>query len=143
MRGVLLTGCVLLLMGCDEAGGPDAGDPVDAGPVASWDDVYGGVIGVRCAIVGCHVAPMPTGNLDMTTSEVAYGNLVGVTAMGPECDSVGVRVVAGDPADSILFSKVSESTPRCGARMPLGRAPLSATDQETIRSWIAGGAHGP
>ncbi len=62
-------------------------------------------------------------------------------ASGPACGgTAAVRVVAGSAATSLLYEKVSEATPPCGAQMPLDLMPLSAGDQEKIENWINAGA---
>jgi hypothetical protein len=54
----------------------------------------------------------------------------------------GAAIVPGNPAKSLLLSKVSESDP--AMRMPppdAGVTPLSADEVATLRSWISQGAH--
>ena len=43
-------------------------------------------------------------------------------------------VVAGNPAQSILYTQV------VGGLMPLGGSPLSTADTQLISAWIAAGA---
>jgi len=76
------------------------------------------------------------------TSDAAYGALVSHPA-DETCG--GTRVVPGDSANSYLYQKVSDPTPCSGVQMPhkpeVGpNAPLNATELETIRAWIDGGA---
>lgn len=49
-------------------------------------------------------------------------------------------VVAGDPAASYLFEKVSSAKPAVGARMPYTADPLSAAELAALRTWIENGA---
>ena len=49
-------------------------------------------------------------------------------------------VIPGDSANSLLFLKVSSSSPPVGSRMPLIGSVLSATNQGLIRDWIDQGA---
>ncbi|HKP62368.1 MAG TPA: hypothetical protein VJV78_36795, partial [Polyangiales bacterium] len=95
----------------------------------------------------CH-AGLAAGQLKMTTKAEAYMSLVGVKAMGvnlvmmasPNCkDSMMTRVVANDPASSLLFDKVSATMPKCGSKMPpSGALPADKIDQ--IKKWIMAGA---
>ncbi len=96
----------------------------------------------------CH-ASMNAGQLKMTVKADTYKALVGSPAAGinlgmmstaPNCKDSGlVRVVAGDPAASLLYKKVSEATPACGMRMPPSGM-LDAAKAEQIRMWIMAGA---
>lgn len=47
-------------------------------------------------------------------------------------------VVPGDPAKSAMFTRLDD--PDDDRRMPLGDAPLSPTQRETIRRWVEAGA---
>jgi hypothetical protein len=115
------------------AGDARADAPTDAG-MFTFTRVHE-VLFRRCVI--CHGT---NGRLDMTTRMLAYRNLVGVGAMGPSCmGGDRVRVVAGDPARSLLLEKVNPM-PSCGARMPRGAMPLTAAEIALIRGWIAAGA---
>lgn len=129
--------------GSADSGGGDAapdGAP-DGATAATFTTIYTGVMSSRCAIPGCHVPPAPTGALDLSTQAIAYASLVDVDAMGPACGPTDfVRVVPGDAAMSLLYLKVSEATPACGARMPLTGEPLSAEEQALVASWINAGA---
>jgi hypothetical protein len=76
----------------------------------------------------------------MSTRDEAYANLVSVPASGPLCSAVGIdRVEPGDPANSLLFDKITAETPVCGDRMPPA-APLPEESIARIRAWIEGGA---
>ena len=84
----------------------------------------------RCANSSCH------GRL---RSGVLLTNYDAVIA------SVGTRygqliVVPGDAAESPLFDKISQASPRIGRRMPIGAPPLPDEAIETIRRWIDAGA---
>lgn len=130
--------------GAIDSGGADAAladAAPDAATAATFTTIYTGVMSSRCAIPGCHVPPAPTGALDLSTQAIAYASLVGVDAMGPACGATDfVRVVPGDAAMSLLYLKASETTPPCGARMPLTGEPLSAEEQALVASWINAGA---
>ena len=95
---------------------------------------------------GCtshHAGASPAGGLDMSTQPKAYADLVNVPAVTPAGETpacTGDRVVPNEPSASLLYLKVSESSPPCGARMPLGGTPLSAAEQTLIKDWITAGA---
>jgi hypothetical protein len=119
----------------------DAGADSDAGSDAGSDPglfakVYG-LIGESC--VGCHGAGKA---LDLSTPELALAGLVGVEAKYPACVSDGgvtpVRVVAGDPAASLLIAKL-EGTQSCGKPMP-PKALLEAEKIAVFRAWVQAGA---
>ncbi len=120
----------------------------------SFTKVYE-VIGPNCANNFCHYDSVPTrySALDMSTRVRAFWSLVGQPSLGPACFQQGTRVVPGDPDASILYLKVSMTTPKCGSQMPadraklltLGSAMFSGTalaldQQQLIRSWIEEGA---
>jgi hypothetical protein len=68
-----------------------------------------------------------------------------VGAASSEC-SAKMRVAAGSPTTSYILDKLmgSSQTPGgcfSGARMPRGRAALSAANIATIAAWIRGGAN--
>lgn len=49
-------------------------------------------------------------------------------------------VVPGKPNESLLYRKVTDEKPPCGARMPLSLMPLRAEQLTQIRAWIEKGA---
>ena len=67
----------------------------------------------------------------------SYGLLVNQRSLQ---DANLVLVVPGDAEASLLFLKINSNAPPVGARMPFGRATLSASEIELIRTWIAQGA---
>lgn len=107
---------------------PDAFTPPtpDAGPatVSFATDVMP-ILSTNCAGAGCHTN--------------ARSFFFGTGRTG--CPSVTEQrfVVPFDPDASYVVHKI-EGTGICGMRMPRGRAPLSAGDITTIRTWIAEGA---
>jgi hypothetical protein len=133
------------LMACSSSGGgsPAGGGGTESGaPAVTFTDVYTQIISVKCTL--CHVpgeVGVTEGMLDMSTQSTAYGNLVGAATAGIECAGSGTRVVAGDPASSILYQKIT--SPTCGSRMPLNSAALDQSSIDEIHSWIEAGAPGP
>ncbi|HZR79513.1 MAG TPA: PQQ-binding-like beta-propeller repeat protein [Candidatus Binatia bacterium] len=116
-------------------GGGGGGPTFDPTLSAIYDEI---IVAKGCTTTSCHGSNQ--GNLSMRTKDEAYGNLVGVPAAGPSCASSGlVRVVAGDPAASLLLDKVSHATPVCGGPMP-PTGPLSQQEIDQIRQWIERGA---
>jgi mono/diheme cytochrome c family protein len=89
--------------------------------------------------VSCHGADKA---LDLSTPELARTELVAVAAEYRACASDGgvpnMRVVAGDPAASLLIDKLS-ATPSCGKAMP-PTGQLSEEEIAVFRAWVAGGA---
>ncbi|MEO0559567.1 MAG: hypothetical protein AAF170_15430 [Bacteroidota bacterium] len=82
----------------------------------------------RCA--SCHASPADSG-VDLSS----YAALM--ASVGDQYDEAIVQ--AGDPGGSPLIDKL-EASPRFGARMPLGDAPLTSEDLSTLQSWIRAGA---
>jgi hypothetical protein len=115
----------------------DAGDAAQA--TATFTAVYADVLGPTCS--ACH-QPGGIGSFqDLSSRVVAYRALVGVEASGPSCGSSDeIRVVPGDASGSLLFQKISQTTPPCGVRMPLGGAPLSSALVTLVEDWINAGA---
>jgi hypothetical protein len=115
--------------------------PTDSGgdtamPAAPTFTQVWSIIEAKCR--SCHSGGSPSGNLNMGSKANAYTNLVGKAAAGGLCGGKGTRVVAGNAAMSILYSKVT--TPTCGGRMPQGSGPLPSAEQNRIRDWINAGA---
>jgi hypothetical protein len=84
----------------------------------------------RC--VSCHPA---SGGLDLR-SGFSYSNLVNVVS-----PAYGrVRVVPGDPDNSVLYAKII-GDPDFGSRMPPTGSALTATQRQIIHTWILEGAN--
>jgi hypothetical protein len=101
-----------------------------------------------CADSYCHGSRGESGGLSFETPAIAYAQLVGASAgPAPAAGPIGcasselLRVVPGDAQRSLLYRKLSDAAPPCGARMPLDRRPLSASQLEQLRTWIERGAH--
>lgn len=85
----------------------------------------------RCGSVACHGGPDNTLNLVDPGVEDRVAN-----AQGTQCN--GILADPSDPEGSLLYEKVAQTTPSCGARMPLGGQPLSDAEIMCIRDWISG-----
>jgi hypothetical protein len=127
-------------------GGSSAAPPADAGgaidspaSTATFTQVYTTILQPTCS--PCHHPGGEGSFQDFSSQSRAYAALVGVKAAGPACGLSGeTRVVAGNASQSLLFQKVSESSPPCGSQMPLGGPPLSSAQVTLIEDWVNGGA---
>ncbi|HET6335099.1 MAG TPA: hypothetical protein VFG30_17870, partial [Polyangiales bacterium] len=101
---------------------------------ATFTQVYG-LIMTGC---GCHVTGT-SGGLSMANKMTAFTNLVGANSMA--C-SGQKRVVANDPANSVLFHSVERTMlGSCNVpQMPAGMAKWSQADIDKVKSWIMAGA---
>jgi hypothetical protein len=122
----------------------------------SFTEVYTQVLQPTCASDFCHYPNVGIryGALDLSTQVAAYWSLVDQLCAGAACSGMGNRrVIPGDPASSILYEKVSEAQPPCGAQMPadttvlmqtgsivFSGTSLSAAQQQLIYNWILEGA---
>ncbi|MEO8902373.1 MAG: hypothetical protein ABI627_12670 [Polyangiaceae bacterium] len=61
----------------------------------------------------------------------------------PECCGQLLVIDPGHPETSYLLRELSGTSPCGGDPMPLGRAPLSAADQQAVSDWICAGAKTP
>ncbi len=98
---------------------------------------------VSCAGGGCHIDfnSAPAADLDLSRSALC-ANLLDVAALEAPTQ---LRLVAGDPDASYLLCKLDPDCPNlpAGAQlMPVGQAPLSADERDSIRTWISDGAPG-
>lgn len=104
---------------------------------ATTTEIQRDVLAVRCGGSLCHGGTTPQAGLDLVSAGLEE-RLVGVPAA--ECG--GILVVPGDPESSYLYAKLTEDTPDCGNRMPLGGS-LPADELACVRTWIAGLPPGP
>lgn len=86
----------------------------------------------RCGIQGCHAQPNAQSDLDLFTGGVAE-RLISVTSTTDVCMG-RTMVVPGDPAQSLIYTKMA-GTPPCGIPMPPG-TPLPQEEVEAVRLWI-------
>ncbi len=106
-------------------------EPASSGATCTADiaSIRQNIILASCTLAGCHAADQPAAGLDLTREDLEAA-LVGVPA--GLCN--GALVVAGDPAASVLYQKIT--APSCGMRMPMA-GPLSADQIACIEKWIA------
>ena len=65
-----------------------------------------------------------------------YANLMA----GGNSNATNPEVIPGDGANSLIYQKVSMTTPPVGDRMPFGGPFLTPADQLKIKTWIDEGA---
>ena len=89
----------------------------------------------------CHGAGQ--GGFLATDEETTWTNLVEVPAMTEGC-GMTMRVVPGDPEQSILWHRVRPATldegEPCFPKMPSGTQGLSEETAQLVYDWIAAGA---
>lgn len=124
----------LLLLGLTACpGGPE--------PVGEFGPTYELFEGT-CVV--CH-GTLQLGELDLSTADLAYDQLVGVGSVTEECGPPHIRVIAGDPDGSLLYQKLAD-TMICGEAMPShegdgpGPPPFDDRELAVVREWIAAGA---
>lgn len=107
-----------------------------------WSNIHPFIV-TTCATAGCHDATSRQSGLDLSDRAGAYTAL---TTTGPMMGASiscgghsGNYVVPNMPDASLFYDKVASETPSCGTRMPFG-TPLSPSQLEAIRAWIAAGA---
>jgi hypothetical protein len=134
----------LCLIACG-GGSPTAGssgattDHDAAAAPATFTRAYAEILEPYCST--CHRPGQLAPFMDFSSQSAAYDALVGVKASGPSCGSSGeTRVVPGDASGSLLFQKISEAKPACGAPMPYGSPPLASAKVTLIEDWINAGA---
>ena len=145
----------------NEAGMSDTAAP----PTVTFTELYTNLLGTTCtnSTANCHTSADVLSSLDMSTQMAAYTNLVGVTTAGEYCagqddPATAVpwkRVIAGNPAESLMYVKVQNpvdgGATLCGYQMPPNvttykttnaevPAPLMAAQMAMIYNWIEEGA---
>jgi hypothetical protein len=132
----------MLISGCDEPLGPIAGPTPTLQPTFNSivTDVFTSTdIAGRTACTACHtnVGRNPAGGLNLLPG-AAHAQLIGVNSV---TNPGRVRVVPGDPDNSILIWKLEGRTGMVGRRMPFNGPPfLTAGQILIIRRWIERGA---
>lgn len=134
---------------CEPAG--DVVSRLERPLLPNWRSIFLQVIEPNCVTPGCHAPDPGNGNaisagLDLTDFEMSRAALVGIEAAensdttGAVCGGTGaVRIVVGDPDNSLFVNKLENETPDCGDQMPFGQ-PLDAAQIAVIREWITMGA---
>lgn len=134
LSGIALFGCAGTLEEPDrfgDAGAASQGSTqADSAPAPSCPNVETDVIQKKCALSGCHAAAGASAGLDLASPDV-----LGRLANKPASGGAGSLVVPGDPAKSVLYTKLT-ATPPFGSRMPLG-TPLDDATLACVHDWIA------
>ncbi|MET0386837.1 MAG: c-type cytochrome domain-containing protein [Polyangiales bacterium] len=130
----------LLSVACGDGGEPPD-DNVCLQPLAAtctpdinitYDEIYSRVLSPSCLGSGCHGATNTQGNLNLSTPDLAYQQLLGQ-------DGARARVLPGDPECSMLLERI-ETDDRT-RRMPYMAADkLRAGARCAIQKWIEAGA---
>jgi hypothetical protein len=118
--------------GSDGGDGTEGGDGTDGATASGWCAVRDSIAS-NC--VACHSAAGRAGGLDLATDP--HGALVGQAATGTPGE---VLVVAGDPAASLAYRKVSggQASDEGGVMPPSGA--LTGTSLSAWEVWILDGA---
>ena len=90
-----------------------------------------------CTQSVCHDANQPAAMLDLSGADPA-GQMLDVSSS--LCTNA-IRLVAGEPDQSLLWLKLTQETPDCGERMPIGGV-LSDAELACVEQWILGLASG-
>ena len=110
--------------------------PTEAGAgEATLSSLQASIFTPSCAKARCHSGSRPSGGLSLDAAST-HAQLVGVASV---VNSGQTRVIAGDPANSLLVRALKGSVGNVG-RMPDGAAALSAAQIANVEAWIAAGA---
>lgn len=89
-----------------------------------------------CTASRCHNRESLAGQLDLSAQR-SYGNLVDK----PSAQKPGAQLVTPfQPLRSYLLDKLRGAEGILGARMPIGREPLTEEQELVLEQWIASGA---
>jgi hypothetical protein len=102
----------------------------------SLGDIQDDIFTPACGFSGCHDSFTAAGDLDLSTAQASFDELVNVVSL---CGTA-VLVVPGNPNSSYLMDKLGDGATPCGAVMPIGASQLSDNELADIRSWIQDGA---
>ena len=129
---VSFTFTTILLFGCSEESTTEP-TPTNTAPSAKLNDIQSKVFNTSCALSGCHGSTNNQANLLLTEGN-SFANLVNVQSfLFPQF----TRVQPNNSANSLLIKILKgEVSPR----MPLNKAPLSASVIDSIAKWIDNGA---
>ena len=141
--GLAVSWCAIaLLAACGSDVTQDESEEPTKGPnegAPSCFDVESELFGAQgtadtagCAGAGCH-DPLQE-QLDLVSPGVSQ-RLLGV-AVGGACASTALVADSSDPEGSLVYQKVSGSTPSCGSPMPLVGAKLSGEQLACLAEYL-------
>jgi hypothetical protein len=111
---------------------------VEHTPAAATFTQVRAVTDARCAVAGCHVDGVEPGDLRFDREvDKLWEELV--EDPSEQVESLR-RVDPGAPVASYVVQKLVQRAPASGAQMPIGGAPMPATEVQTIVRWILAGA---
>jgi len=121
-----------LFIACEHSSPTVQQQPPPAGLQATLSSIQTNIFTPKCNNPGCHIGP-GGGPMSLKAGD-AFASLVGAnSAYGRP------RVATGNANNSALFLKVTGDN-SVGSRMPLGLAPLSQAETDSIKAWINRGA---
>lgn len=129
----------LLLGACSDEGDNPTGPAGGGGGGGTGNDsvsfamVVRPILTANCAVAPCHGTGYSQNG--MTLGDATYAEVMAASGNG----TGGPIVVAGNSAQSTLYTKTTDSPP-FGVRMPAGRSPLTLDQQQAIADWIDQGA---
>ena len=143
----ILAAALLAACGSGETGGvadstgtacaPGVAGTISAGAALepTLASIQDNVFTPSCTISGCHGGAVAA-DLRLESGASA-GNLISIaSSQNPSL----IRVIPGDPDNSLLIQKLECDSPPVGARMPLGGPYFDQETIDVIRQWIANGA---
>jgi mono/diheme cytochrome c family protein len=124
----LFLGLILWFAGATASHGQDLGRMSERELEARVEALFGR----SCAQAGCHAAPFPQQDMDLS-AEHYYASVVGVPSKEqPEV----LRVKPGDPENSYLIRKVKGDPSITGTQMPLIGEKLTPEEIGLLEAWV-------
>ena len=135
---VTLVGFTTVLCACPGEGTGPGGNAAycDTVTAVSFTCDVQPIFSANCALSGCHVSPNPPEGMNLSAGQ-AYADIVNVPS--GEIPRL-FRVEPGNPDSSYLVMKIENAPGIVLLQMPAGGAPLSPSQIDTIRAWVAAGA---
>lgn len=109
----------------------------DQKPVSFWADVLP-IFEAHCAV--CHSPGRTADRLGISMRLTAAESYSSTVNQASSQSPAFLRVVPGDPENSLLYLKVSMDQPPIGNRMPLACSKLDPAELAAIYEWIKQGA---
>ena len=107
---------------------------------STYHEIQDYIFDKSCANSACHAAPANAGNLNLTYG-LSYQNLIDRIPQNSAAVAAGMKLIdPGNPDNSFLLTKLMDTTPEQGARMPFNAGTLHAGKIDAIQTWIAAGA---